>query len=102
MSKQINVAIQEDCYREQSRRLWHAAEHHVNTLSKLRRRLRQAASVLLPEYRKLFPVDALVDQGNRRLLSIDGKYALQWYNNGQTSTGLVSLIIMNHFSGNRG
>lgn len=71
--------------------------------TKLRKRLMEARSVLLPKFRKQFTKQAEFDFENKMLISDDGKLALIWsvrerpdlpisYENQQTTRGSVGLF----------
>ena len=78
------------------------AEAIGNDKALLKKRLMEAKSVLTAEFRHVFGV-TVFDFENKRLVSWDGKYALQWkvrdfpdkpesYNNQQTNTGNVWVV----------
>lgn len=67
------------------------AETIRKSKSKLKKRFSEAYSVMTREARALFDLkrNDLFDFDNARFLSIDGKYCLQFINDGETSRGSV-------------
>ena len=63
---------------------------------KLYHRLRQGICSLRGEYRKLFPLDRedLFDVEHRRIISTDGRFALQWFNTGELPVGSCHLVVI--------
>lgn len=69
------------------------AETIRKSKSKLKKRFSDAYSVLTIEAKSLFDLnrDDLFDFENARIVSIGGKFCLQWVNDGQTNRGSVKL-----------
>lgn len=74
-----------------------------NSRTLLRKRINSAKTMLIKEYRLLFGKGASFDFDNKRIVSSDGKLALQWmlrdrpdqpesYRNQQTNQGVVRLV----------
>ena len=69
------------------------AETIRKSKSKLKKRFSEAYSVMSREARALFDLKRadLFDFNNARFLSIDGKYVLQFVNDGNTNCGSVQV-----------
>jgi len=73
------------------KRLYDQAEEIGKSRTKLRKRLHEARSVLVKEFRERFSPCAYLDFEGKRLLSIDKTLVLQWENKGTTNQGSVYL-----------
>ena len=73
-------------------RLYKEAQAIGDSKAKLHHRLRSSAACLIESLRVLFPASAEFDFDRKRMLSTDGRYALQWRNHGETSIGNVECV----------